>query len=213
VRTLIGAGLIAAVVFEAAAQRRGPPLIGFRANPVVPGVAQPISPRGFGPSGFGHGSPGQSSGRHEPSPPAVVPVPYVVAVPVYVGGSENQGVPRLEEDPFGSAASLPDQPSPYPLAEPPARLPAIINGRFHDVEPAVPAEGACPQTQPEDPVQFFVALKDGWVTTAVAYWISERTLHYVTPQGSHNMVSLNLVDRKRSARLNQGGPAPFILPP
>jgi hypothetical protein len=62
-------------------------------------------------------------------------------------------------------------------------------------------------------VQFFIALKDGWVTTAAAYWISERTLHYITPHGSHNMVSLDLVDRKRSARLNEGGRAPFLLPP
>jgi hypothetical protein len=62
-------------------------------------------------------------------------------------------------------------------------------------------------------VQFFIALKDGWVTTAAAYWISERTLHYITPQGSHNMVSLELIDRPRSARLNEGGRTPFLLPP
>jgi hypothetical protein len=62
-------------------------------------------------------------------------------------------------------------------------------------------------------VEFFIALKDGWVTGAVAYWIREETLHYITLQGSHNMVSLELVDRQRSARLNEGGRVPFILPP
>ena len=212
VRTLIGVGLIAAVVFEAAAQRRGSPLIGGPANPVVPGVAQPISPPGSAPHGFGHGSLSQPLRHHPSSTGAIVPVPYVVAVPVYVGGSDNQGVLPPQEDPPGSAAPLPDQPFPIPYAGPPGPLPAIINGRLHNAEPAV-AERACPQPQPEDPVQFFIALKDGWVTTAAAYWISERTLHYITPQGSHNMVSLELIDRPRSARLNEGGRTPFLLPP
>jgi hypothetical protein len=62
-------------------------------------------------------------------------------------------------------------------------------------------------------VQLFIALKDGMVTTAVAYWVRERTLHYITVQGSHNMVSLELVDRQRSAMLNEGGRVPVILPP
>ena len=51
------------------------------------------------------------------------------------------------------------------------------------------------------------------VTTAVAYWVRERILHYITVQGSHNMVSLELVDRQRSALLNEGGRVPVILPP
>jgi hypothetical protein len=142
-----------------------------------------------------------------------VPVPYVVAVPVYVGGSENQGPPPPQEDPAGSLAQLPDQPFPISDAPLPGRLPAIIGGRLQNAEPALPAEHACPQPEREDPVQFFVALKDGWVETAVAYWISERTLHYITLQGSHNMVSLDMVDRRRSARLNEGGRVPFLLPP
>ena len=92
------------------------------------------------------------------------------------------------------------------------RLPAIINGHLQNAEPAVAAQAVCPQPEREDPVQFFIALKDGLVTTAVAYWVRERTLHYLTLQGSHNMVSLDLVDRPRSARLNEGGRVPFILP-
>ena len=62
-------------------------------------------------------------------------------------------------------------------------------------------------------MEFFIALKDGWVTAAVAYWVREETLHYITPHGSHNMVSLDLVDRQRSTKLNEGGRVPFILPP
>jgi hypothetical protein len=38
-------------------------------------------------------------------------------------------------------------------------------------------------------------------------------LHYLTSHGSHNQVSLALVDRKITARLNAGSRDPFILPP
>jgi hypothetical protein len=101
------------------------------------------------------------------------------------------------------------------IAPPAGRLPAIIDGHLQNAEPelAAPPQLACPQPQREDPVQFFIAMKDGWVTIALAYWIREATLHYITLEGSHNMVSLDLVDRQKSARLNEGGRVPFILPP
>lgn len=201
-----------AVLFQASAQRRGSPIISRPANPVVPGVAQPISPPRIASHGFAHGSWGQPLQHDQSSNGAIVPVPYVVAVPVYVGGSENQGPPPPQEDPAAGTAPLPDQPFPITDAPPPGRLPAIFQGRLENAGP-VPAERACPQPEPELPVEFFIALKDGWVTAAVAYWVREETLHYITLHGSHNMVSLDLVDRQRSSKLNEGGRVPFILPP
>ena len=59
---------------------------------------------------------------------------------------------------------------------------------------------------------FWIALKDHRVYTAVAYWVQGQTLHYVTAEGSHNQVSLPLVDRQMSARLNDG-PVSFVLAP
>jgi hypothetical protein len=71
----------------------------------------------------------------------------------------------------------------------------------------------CVQSQPpEEPVQFFIVLKGGQVEVAVAYWITDRTLHYLTHDGAHNFVSLEVVDRATSARLNDGGRVPFVLP-
>jgi hypothetical protein len=58
---------------------------------------------------------------------------------------------------------------------------------------------------------FLIALKDGSVYMAVAYWIEDSTLHYITPQGKHNQVSLPLVDRHLSQKLNQGR-SEFRLP-
>lgn len=64
----------------------------------------------------------------------------------------------------------------------------------------------------DDQILFFVALKDSSVYTAVAYWVEDGMLHYVTPQGRHNQVSLDLVDRDVSSRLNAGRKVEFHLP-
>jgi hypothetical protein len=211
VRALIGIGLMVVAVFEAAAQRRGLPVIGSPAKPPAPGVqGQPISPPRNSP-GFGHVGDGQTF-RHRQSG-ANETVPYVVAVPVYVGGSYDQGVPPPEEDPGGPPDPVPVELSPMVVTPPGVRLPAIVNGHLQSTEPPVPAERACPQLQQADPVQFFIAMKDGWVVLAAGYWVQERTLHYITLEGAHNIVSLDLVDRARSAMLNKGGRAPFLLPP
>ena len=58
---------------------------------------------------------------------------------------------------------------------------------------------------------WFIALKDGWVYTASDYWVENGTLHYLTKGGKHNQVSLELVDRQISAKLNKD--RDFHLPP
>jgi hypothetical protein len=58
----------------------------------------------------------------------------------------------------------------------------------------------------------FIAIK-GHVCTAIAYWVQGDTLHYITAQGSHNQVSLVLVDRQTSAKLNAGRLVKLVLPP
>ena len=180
-------------------------------NPAVPGVAQPTSPSRSAPPTSGHGTSWQQFRNHQSGADAIAPVPYVFAVPVYVGASEN--APPPPEDHADSTPPIADEPFPIGDTPPPVRLPAIVNGHLQNAEPAVAAQPVCPQPVREDPVQLFIALKDGMVTTAVAYWVRERTLHYITVQGSHNMVSLELVDRQRSAMLNKGGRVPVILPP
>jgi hypothetical protein len=42
--------------------------------------------------------------------------------------------------------------------------------------------------------------------------VQSETLHYISSQGGHNMVSLDLVDRDLSAKLNRGGRVEFVLP-
>jgi hypothetical protein len=58
---------------------------------------------------------------------------------------------------------------------------------------------------------FFIALKD-LICTAIAYWVQGDTLHYITSAGSHNQVSLALVDRATSQKLNAGRLVDLVLP-
>jgi hypothetical protein len=121
-----------------------------------------------------------------------------------------------------------DQPQPPVVVAPaqPASPPVTINQNFAPPAGAGPeaaspgsnvqiyrAPAAQPSAPPDDQVLFFIALKDSSVYTASAYWVEDGTLHYVTPQGRHNQVSLDLVDRGVSARLNGGRNIDFRLPP
>lgn len=69
-----------------------------------------------------------------------------------------------------------------------------------------------PVEPPAESVLFLIALKDSSVYSAVAYWVEGDTLHYITPQGRHNQVSLDLVDREVSEKLNRGRKVEFRLP-
>ena len=139
---------------------------------------------------------------------AVVPMIW----PVYVGGF-------YPYDPSASVTviSPPQQPS----------APVTINQYFlgESAREAVraPVERETVQTYqaparppaeaPSESVMFLIALRDSSVYSAVAYWIEGDTLHYITPQGKHNQVSLELVDRTLSEKLNQGRRVEFRLPP
>ena len=61
------------------------------------------------------------------------------------------------------------------------------------------------------PVVYLLAMKDGGVYSAVAYWLEDTTLHYITPKHDHNHASLELVDRELSDQLNKERKVPFKL--
>jgi hypothetical protein len=72
---------------------------------------------------------------------------------------------------------------------------------------------SAPRPEPsEDQPLFFIGLTDNSVYTAVAYWVEGGTLNYITPQGRHNQVSLSLIDRETTARLNRGSKFQLHLP-
>ncbi len=158
-----------------------------------------------------------------------LPVPY----PVYVGGYgygydpgyqqpgyQQQGQPNITivmPPQYGG-----QQPPPVTINQsfaPESATPSVREygpnaqyGQPQAAAPSAPAPYGAASAPADEQTLFLIALKDGTVYTAVAYWVQDATLHYVTPQGKHNQVSLDLVDRPTSDRLNQGRSVEFRLP-
>jgi hypothetical protein len=94
---------------------------------------------------------------------------------------------------------------------PPAPAPVIMNpyassdpGQYAAAPPAAPVvrPQAPPEPPAEEPRRYLIAFKDHTIYSAVAYWVSQDTLHYVTAGNIHNQVSLSLLDRELTERIN-----------
>jgi len=160
--------------------------------------------------------------REHPRPPLPqIIVPYAVPYPVYAEGARSAHNPPVEA---ANGAELPDQ---YPT-QPPSALPQqltpptivdtyMAGARQSAISESRATNVSAPTCPPQPPTnsnqaQFFIALKDHWVYTAIAFWVESGTLHYVTSRGSHNQVSLDLVDRQLSQNLNAGRLDDLVLP-
>lgn len=53
-----------------------------------------------------------------------------------------------------------------------------------------------------EPTLYLIAFKDSAIYPAIAYWLEDGTLHYITPMGDHNQASVDLIDLKLTRRLN-----------
>lgn len=56
---------------------------------------------------------------------------------------------------------------------------------------------------------YLIAYKNHHVITALAYWLDNETLHYVTAANAHNQSSLSLIDLDLTKRLNADHEVPF----
>ena len=145
---------------------------------------------------------------------SVVYVPYAVGVPMY---AEPSGPPAPMYYPQPQQAAPPVVINQYFVPETAARpmvreYTSDANGgiRVYGPETSVAAETAPPAS--ENPT-YLIAFKDHTIYAAIAYWLEDNTLHYVTNQNTHNQVSLDLVDRELSGRLNRERNVDFRLPP
>src|SRR5262245_43857814 len=86
------------------------------------------------------------------------------------------------------------------------------NGGIRVYEPSQRAQAESAPAAPDNPT-YLIAFKDHTIYMALAYWVEDGTLHYVTNQNTHNQVSLDLVDRELSDRLNRERGVDFRLPP
>jgi hypothetical protein len=144
---------------------------------------------------------------------------YSYPYPVFVGGGYYDSSAAGYADPNAGP------PVQQPMAAAPPQAPAapiIINIGVPTAPPpqAGPPESSYqpPAQQPQEdtsasePAHYLLAFKDHTIYSAVAYWVDGSTLHYFTSGNVHNQVSLSLVDRELTERLNKEIGMPVNLP-
>lgn len=215
-RIAINVALVIVSATGAVAQRRGAFIAGppYAGRPPVAAVAgtpgaalwNPGSPS-TPPCCFSPNMNGNWRKQSRDRTPGILAVP--VPVPILTGGEADPQPAPPEEEQLG-------QPLPAPPV-PPATV-VLQSATPVPTGAAVgsPAAAAPPPRRVEpakiEPPHVLIALNDGWVYAAIAYWVDRDTLHYVTTLGVHNQVSLSLIDRKISERLNHHSRMPFTLP-
>lgn len=84
---------------------------------------------------------------------------------------------------------------------------------FRMYQAPTPGQTVQSQQAPSDnPTLYLIAFKDHSVVQALGYWMEGSTLHYVTVDHDLNQVSLDLIDRDLSQRLNNERNVEFRLP-
>jgi len=139
---------------------------------------------------------------------------YVSAYPVIVGGGYGGGYYDGGYEPQAPQPSITIVNNP-PVQQAPT---VILNQNFAPQAPPQPEGGEGETThvfQPAprvDPASdsapaavhyYLIAFKDHSVYSALAYWVEDKTMHYVTPQQTHNQASLDLIDMDFTKKLNQ----------
>jgi hypothetical protein len=145
-----------------------------------------------------------------------VVVPY--AVPVYVNGSyDMSGIPPQE-------AYNPQPQAPAVIINqtfvPETAHPLVRDYMDSDLPPTPPRARRRAPVEPQDdedddtpapaaaareiakPTIYLIAFKDHSIYSAIAYWVDEDTLNYITPNGVHNRATFDLVDENLSRDIN-----------
>lgn len=203
------------------AQRPNPNPAGF-GSVLYPGTGGPPPARvpngGFGSvlyPGTG-GPPGRGvTPRNIISPPRVAHPSHgaavIVPVPVYYGG--------FYADPSGNYGAEPapayEDPNAY-NGQPPV---VVINQRLRDFSQPPPDYSYQPQDVNQSAARqdmpatiYLIALTDHTILPTIAYWVESDTLAYITQDGDQNRISMALVDREFSKKLNDDRHVEFKLP-
>jgi hypothetical protein len=104
---------------------------------------------------------------------------------------------------------------PYPSAPPVATKPAALEPEDAAVKIYSNPVAMAPPDAPAKPLAgdpvVILALQDGGVETAVAYWIDGNQLKYITTDRKQKQIPLAKVDAELSARLNRERGVSFSL--
>ena len=132
---------------------------------------------------------------------------YVYAYPIYVGGYDNS---------YAAPEPTPQQPNVTVIYPPqqqatPIMIVAGPDGEYTTMAPR--RREMAQETEPAaDSIRYLLAFKDHTIYSAVAYWADGDTLHYFTSGNTHNQVSIALIDRDLTDRLNRELGIDFKLP-
>jgi len=189
----------------ARAQSAAPAISGTHIVPPSPGVAYPapgppLTSTVTGLNGY------RGYRRFRPAPAAIY------GYPVYVGGYGNYGYDNGYVDPgYQGGYATDPAPGPQVIVNPnyaPERANPVIRdytGESSGVQVYdAPGREPVDNSADEGTDYYLIAFKDHSIYSAFAYWVDGDTLHYVTPQRVHNQVSLALVDRELTEKLNRG---------
>src|SRR5580658_4027240 len=191
-------------------------------------ISRPLGGTNPGFNGSGYGRPGFNGSGYRGAGRAPLyagyPYAYSVWVPDYYdyvnSQSQYAAAPYANGAPYGpppDASSYYDVPPP---AGPGPQQPVIINQYFGAPGPQAvnaPEPSNSNAQAPGDPIgspqnYYLIAYKNHAVYTAIAYWVEDKTLHYVTTQNTHNQASLDLIDLTLTKSLNQRNDVPFSIP-
>jgi hypothetical protein len=186
------------------AQRARPATASNLGNVLHPGTPSPVAVYGNN-RGVRRTTGGYTSG-------------YIGSYPLYVGGAYVPAYGTSYAPDYSSQTQLNPQQQYAPAP------PVVINQYFGPPAPEPVTGGGIyqpyndRQPQPEDDSAstpsnkyYLLAFKDHSVYSALAYWVEDKTLHYVTPQNTHNQASLDLVDIDFTKQLNQDRAVPFSI--
>jgi hypothetical protein len=151
--------------------------------------------------------------------PLGYPYAYSVWVPDYFDYLDAQS---QYASPYGYSAygALPAAYPPPPVAAQAPAQPVIINQYFGappQQQAAAPETTSKATQDPGAPIgtpanYYLIAYKNHEVYTALAYWVEDKTLNYVTTENKHNQASLDLIDLPLTKSLNQRNEVPFSIP-
>jgi hypothetical protein len=198
----------------------------------TPGVTRSfgnlVNPGGGGPHLVVPGAPVPSFARPANGRPARRTTTVTTyAYPVYVGGGSYDINSYAPEQ--ASAQPSNQQPNVTVVMPPPQPVsPVIINvgpggGQYTTTTQRQSTVYDVPEQQIVDqsdqsaapavePAHYLIAFKDHTIYVALAYWVDGDTLHYFTGGNTHNQVSLSLLDRPLTERLNKESGFDFKLP-
>jgi hypothetical protein len=84
--------------------------------------------------------------------------------------------------------------------------------RVYQAPPSHPYADAQRAANNGQPTIYLIAFRDHTIVQALGYWMQGSTLHYVSAEQTLNQVSIDLVDRDLSQRLNDERGLDFRLP-